>query len=86
MIRPIAKRLLRRTHRQLNHPGRAQPVLDDRVDGVTVGHVDGRPAVFVAIGFERFDGTNIFEKKLASNRRTWKKRDRKGGRGGLTQQ
>lgn len=65
MIRPVIKCLLGRTHRQLNHTRGAQPILNNRVDGVAVGHVNRPPAVFVAVCFERFDGASYFRKKLA---------------------
>lgn len=57
MIVPILKPLFPTAHRDLNHTGRAQAILDDAVDGVAVGDVDGGPAVLVAVRFEGFDGT-----------------------------
>ncbi len=55
VIRPIVKGLLRRAHRDVHHAGRAQPVLDDGVDRITVGHIDGGPAIFVAVSYVGFD-------------------------------
>lgn len=63
---PNTKRLLRRTYRQLYHARRTQPVLDDGVNGVAISHVDRAPAVFVAVGFERFDGAGNYGAALAT--------------------
>lgn len=41
----------------MHDAGGANAVFEHAVEGVAVGYVDGAPAIFVAVGFEGFNGT-----------------------------